>query len=113
MPLYGRQISSACAHLRTAEKLLLNPTGGAIAEAGFVLQQALLLAKTCENANEATAEKIGEFQVLCLRVKTLLEGALRVQWAYIHRISAATQTYTPGPSARTWIPSQGTLSFHA
>jgi hypothetical protein len=108
-----RQIAAACGHLRTAEKLLLNPTPGAIENAGLVLEKALLSTHTWQNTDNAALESLTEFHELCRRVKALLEGALRVQWTYIHRISSATQTYSPASAVKTWIPRVWNLSIHA
>jgi len=108
-----RQIAAACSYLRTAEKLLLNPTPGAIENAGFVLEKALSSTETWQSTDHTALESLTEFHELCRRVKTLLEGALRVQWTYIHRISSATQTYSPSPVVKTWIPRVWNLSIHA
>ncbi len=106
------RISSACDRLRTAEKLLLNPNPQAIEHAGFVLQQALSLTETCIDSMIA-AEELADFRAGCARVKTLLEGALRAQWVYIHRMSAATSTYTAGPGTKRWSPRAWTLNLEA
>jgi hypothetical protein len=108
-----RDIAAACTHLRAAEKLLLNPTPGAIENAGLVLEEVLSSMQTWRNADNTALDSLTEFHELCRRVKALLEGALRVQWTYIHRISSATQTYSPSPVAKTWIPRVWNLSIHA
>lgn len=112
-----REISSACDHLRTAEKLLLNPDPQAIEHAGFVLQQALSLTETWIAtriaAMIATEQQLTDFSGGCARVKALLEGALRAQWAYIHRMSAATSTYTAGPGTKRCSPRAWTLDLEA
>lgn len=105
-------IYSACHHLRTAEKLLLNPNPQAVEHAGFVLQQALSLTETCVDTAVA-AEQLADFRAACARVKALLEGALRAQWAYIHRMSASTSTYTAGPGTKRWSPRACTLNLEA
>lgn len=107
------QIAAACTYLRSAEKLLLNPTPGAIENAGLILEKALRSTQTWQNADSGSLEPLTEFHELCRRVKALLEGALRVQWTYIHRISSATQTYSPAPRVKTWIPRVWNLSIHA
>lgn len=109
----NREIATACTYLRSAEKLLLNPTPGAIEHAGLVLEKVLLSTQTWQNADNAALDSLAEFHELCQRVKALLEGALRVQWTYIHRISSATQTYSPSPVVKTWIPRVWNLSIHA
>ena len=109
----NREIAAACTQLRSAEKLLLNPTPGAIENAGLVLEKVLSSTQTWQNADTAALDSLTEFHELCQRVKALLEGALRVQWTYIHRISSATQTYSPSPVAKTWIPRVCNLSIHA
>ena len=102
----------ACEHLRVAEKLLLNPNGQSISLVGSVLQEAqALLEKAIDPA--AASEKWPEFQARCTRLKALVEGALRVQWTYIHRISCATSTYTAGPGTKRWNPPASTLSLEA
>ena len=105
-------IYSACDLLRTAEKLLLNPNPQAVEHAGFVLQQALSLTETCVDTAVA-AEQLADFRAACARVKALLEGALRAQWAYIHRMSASTSTYTAGPGTKRWSPRACTLNLEA
>lgn len=105
-------ITSVCNHLQIAEKLLLNPTAHSVALVGSVLQEAqLLLAGDLEPA--AVNEKRQEFEATCARLKALVEGALRVQWTYIHRISSATSTYTAGPATKRWCPPASTLSLEA
>ena len=105
-------IASACVQLQAAERLLLDPHPRAITQAGFVLEQALALTDTCAGASVA-AEDLARFQEGCTRVRALLEGALRAQWAYIHRISSATSTYTVGPSTKRWSPRVCTLDLKA
>ncbi len=106
------RISVACDHLRTAEKLLLNPNPQAIEHAGFVLQKALSFTEAWSGTDVAI-EQLTDFLAGCARVKVLLEGALRAQWAYIHRISAATSTYTAGPGTKRWSPRAWTLNLQA
>lgn len=106
------RISLACGHLRTAEKLLVNPNPQAIEGAGFVLQQVFSSAQVW-TAADASGEEIKEFQALCSRVRKLLEGAHRAQWTYIHRISSTTATYTAGPRTKAWSPRTGTLNLEA
>jgi hypothetical protein len=105
-------ITSVCDHLQLAEKLLLNPTAQAVALVGSVLQEAQLLLKG-DLEPAAVNEKRQEFEATCTRLKALVEGALRAQWAYIHRISCATSTYTPGPGTKRWNPPASTLSLEA
>jgi len=105
-------IVSACERLQAAENLLLNPNMPAITSVGFVLQEAQSLIESDIDPTGA-AEKLIEFQARCKRVKALLEGALRVQWTYIHRISSTTSTYTAGPRTKRWIPPASTLSLEA
>jgi hypothetical protein len=112
-PCGHHEIEAACAHLRTAEKLLLDPTPSAIEKAGSVLDKALLSAQSWQNTDAAALHSLTELHELCGRVKALIEGALRVQWAYIHRISSATQTYSPTQELKTWIPRVSNLSLHA
>ena len=109
----NREIAAACTYLRTAEKLLLNPTPNAIENAGLILEKVLSSTQTWQNADSAALDSLTDFHELCRRVKALLEGALRVQWTYIHRISSATQTYSPSPVVKTWIPRVWNLSIHA
>lgn len=106
------RISLACGHLRTVEKLLVNPNPQAIEGARFVLQQVFSSAQGWSVA-DTSGEEIKQFQALCERVKKLLEGALRAQWTYIHRISSTTATYTAGPSTKAWSPRTGTLNLEA
>lgn len=106
----SREISSICRHLRTAEQLLLNPNPQAIEQAGFVLNQALSLAEGSADARVAE-EQVANLRAGCIRVKTLLEGALRAQWAYIHRLSATTSTYTAGPGTKSWSARSSTLNL--
>jgi hypothetical protein len=109
----NHQITAACTYLRTAEELLLNPTPGAIEDAGLLLEKALSSSQAWQNPDNTVLESLMEFHELCRRVKALLEGALRVQWTFIHRISAATQTYSPAPVTKTWIPRVWNFSIHA
>lgn len=102
----------ACEHLQVAEKLLLNPNGQSISLVGSVLQEAQALLESATDP-AAAREKWPEFQARCTRLKALVDGALRVQWTYIHRISCATSTYTAGPGTKRWNPPASTLSLEA
>jgi hypothetical protein len=105
-------ISQACEHLQVAQKLLLNPTPQSIELVGSVLQEAHALLQSGVDP-AAASEKWPEFQAGCTRLKALVEGALRVQWTYVHRISATTSTYTAGPGTKRWTPPASTLSLEA
>lgn len=112
LPLEEQGIISACERLHAAEKLLVNPHPQAIQQAGFVLQQAVAFTGNCADS-PVSAEDLAKLRDGCTRVRALLEGALRAQWAYIHRISSATSTYTAGPSTKRWSPRVCTLDLKA
>lgn len=112
LPLEEQGIFSACERLQAAETLLVNPHLQAIQQVGFVLQEALAFAGSCTGSC-VPAKDLAKFQDSCTRLRVLLEGALRAQWAYIHRISSATSTYTVGPSTKRWTPRVCTLDLKA
>ena len=103
-------------HLHTAELLLINPTPDHIREVESQFEEALLLMQQLQHefpsyiaGAAACSELRSEFEALCLRVRTLLTGARRIQWRRLRRMGSFLETYTPTGTSKTWIPSNADL----
>jgi len=86
--------------------LLIEPTPAAIRQAGLLLENAderLRCAAACQQGKHSR-EHILEVENVTLRARRLIEGALRIQWAQMRRISAVTQTYIPGGKVSQFYP---------
>ncbi|HXR78704.1 MAG TPA: hypothetical protein VN737_22205 [Bryobacteraceae bacterium] len=87
-------------------ELLIEPTPAAIRQAGFLLGNAgecLWREAACQQG-EHCPEHIREVESVMLRARRLIEGALRIQWTQMRRITAVTQTYVPGGKISQFYP---------
>lgn len=87
-------------------ELLIEPTPAAIRQAGFLLENAgeCLRREAARQQGEHRPEHIREVESVMLRARRLVEGALRIQWAQMRRITAITQTYVPGGKVSQFYP---------
>ncbi len=99
--------------LEQAGQLLLSPTPEAVRDAGLLLEDASeTLKRECTSSIDSAgdmAAQIQEVERIMVRTRQLLEGAARVQWARLRKITAVTQSYAPGGVLSKWQPSSPTL----
>jgi hypothetical protein len=88
-------------------ELLIDPTPAAIRQAGFLLENAdeCLRREAARQQGEHRPEHIRDVESVMLRVRRLIEGALRTQWTQMRRVTAVTQTYIPGGKLSHFYPS--------
>jgi hypothetical protein len=88
-------------------ELLIEPTPAAIRQAGFLLENAdeCLRREAARQQGEHRPEHIREVESAMLRARRLIEGALRIQWTQMRRVTAITQTYIPGGKLSQCYPS--------
>ena len=100
------------ARLQQTSKLLVYPTPQRIREAALLLEQAQEALKGVQSAAdnvyelpiERLAGRIAQLEFAMRVVKQLLEGALRVQWAQLRKITVISQSYTRGGRISQWQP---------
>lgn len=99
--------------LTKTEFLLLEPNPDAIQQATFQVDEVVALigrvARTFDSDHPLTHRMPYVASMLDLhqqlkRVRRLLEGAKRMQWARIRWIGSIVQTYTASGQARLWNP---------
>ena len=88
-------------------ELLIEPTPAAIRQAGFLLENAdeCLRREAARQQGEHRPEHIRDVESVMLRARRLTEGALRIQWTQMRRVTAITQTYIPGGKLSQFYPS--------
>jgi hypothetical protein len=87
-------------------ELLIEPTPAAIRQAGFLLENGgeCLRREAARQQGEHRPEHIREVESAMLRARQLIEGALRIQWTQMRRITAVTQTYVSGGKVSQFYP---------
>ena len=104
-------------HLRRAQALLTDPTPDRIRQVDPLLERAFLVMQQCgeecakHGAGMAGLDGVlGEFHLVCRRVRTLLTGAQRIHWHRIRRMGCFLETYTATGGTKTWAPASSHLN---
>jgi hypothetical protein len=93
------------ARLGLASRLLIVPTPGSVCQVGMVLEDVQgRMAKFSSELAQHDPEQIRSLQGELGRVRSLVEGALRVQWTQMRAVMALTQSYSPGGRVSHWQP---------
>ena len=108
-------LEQAKLRLTQTELLLLEPNPEAIQQATFHVDEVGALVQRAERLFAGTPVSRGPYVAAVLdlhqrlkRVRTLLEGAKRMQWARLRWIGSIVQTYTASGKARLWNPAART-----
>lgn len=93
-------------------ELLIDPTPAAIREAGVFLESAdEQLRQAARQRREHPKEQLRQIEVVMLRARRLIEGALRIRWAQMRRITTLTQTYMSGGKLLQFYPADPRLDL--
>lgn len=104
IPEFG-EIAVLSAKLVFARQLLIVPTPGSVCQVGMVLEDVQLrMAKLGRETVERDVDQVRRLHGELGRVRTLVEGALRVQWLQMRAVMALTQSYSPGGRVSHWQP---------
>jgi hypothetical protein len=110
-------LGQAKLRLTQTEFLLLEPDPEAIQQATFHVNEVSALVQRAVRIFGGNASPISRVPYVATvldlhrrlkRVRTLLEGAKRMQWARIRWIGSIVQTYTASGKARLWNPAART-----
>jgi hypothetical protein len=101
--------------LEQVGQLLLTPTPEAIRDATLLLEEAIALLRNEGSSGlrdrREFAAQVKELERTMERTRRLIEGALRVQWVRLRKITAVTQGYAPGGKPSRWQPTSPTVNF--
>ena len=101
--------------LEQVGQLLLTPTPEAIRDATLLLEEAIAMLRNEGSSGPRDrrefSEQVKELERTVERTRRLIEGALRVQWVRLRKITAVTQGYAPGGKPSKWQPSSPTVNF--
>jgi hypothetical protein len=94
------------AKLNVASRLLIEPTPLAICELNLILEEirAHLSPLIVEDMTKNLITDLKNLHVQLKRVRSLSEGAARVQWSQMRAVMALTQCYAPGGKTSEWHP---------
>jgi hypothetical protein len=99
------EIIEITAKLNMARQLLVIPTAGSVCQVGLVLEDIQgRVAKLSRETAQHDPDQIRSLQGELGRVRSLIEGALRVQWTQMRAVMALTQSYLPGGRVSHWQP---------
>jgi hypothetical protein len=98
------EFAELSARLGIASRLLIVPTPGSVCQVGMVLEdvQGRMAKFSSDMAHDP--ERIRSLHRELERVRSLVEGALRVQWVQMRAVMALTQSYSPGGRVSHWQP---------
>jgi hypothetical protein len=101
--------------LEQVGQLLLTPTPEAVRDATLLLEEAIAMLRSEGSSGlhdrREFSEQVKELERTMERTRRLIEGALRVQWVRLRKITAVTQGYAPGGKPSKWQPSAPTVNF--
>jgi hypothetical protein len=105
-PCPSGTLPALSAKLNMASRLLIEPTPSAICEVNLILEEihAHLSRSIVEDTNENFITDLKNLHVQLKRVRSLSEGAVRVQWSQMRAVMALTQCYAPGGKISEWQP---------
>ena len=99
------EFAELSARLGLASRLLIVPTPGSVCQVGIVLEDVQdRMAKLSSDMAQHDPEQIRSLHGELGRVRSLVEGALRVQWVQMRAVMALTQSYSPGGRVSHWQP---------
>lgn len=99
------EFADLSAKLGLASRLLIVPTPGSVCQVGMVLEDVQgRMAKFSSDVAHHDPEQIRSLHAQLARVRSLVEGALRVQWTQMRAVMALTQSYSPGGRVSHWQP---------
>ena len=99
------EFAELSAKLGFARQLLIVPTPGSVYQVGMVLEDVQgRMAKLGSDAAQHDPDQIRSLHGELGRVRSLVEGALRVQWTQMRAVMALTQSYSPGGRVSHWQP---------
>jgi hypothetical protein len=99
------EFAELSAKLSAASQLLIVPTPGSVCQVGLVLEDVQgRMARLGQEAGRQHPDQIRTLQGELGRIRTLVEGALRVQWTQMRAVMALTQSYSPGGRITHWQP---------
>lgn len=102
---HAGEFAELSAKLSAAGRLLIVPTPGSVCQVSLVLEDVQgRMAKLGREAGEHHPEQIRTLHGELSRIRTLVEGALRVQWTQMRAVMALTQSYSPGGRITHWQP---------
>jgi hypothetical protein len=89
-----------------ASRLLIEPTPSAICEVNLLLEeiQSYLIISNLKGTTEYLTTDLKELNTQLRRLRSLTEGAMRVQWSQMRAVMALTQCYAPGGKISDWQP---------
>jgi hypothetical protein len=99
------EFAELSARLGLARQLLIVPTPGSVCQVGLVLEDVQgRMAKLNREPGKHDPDQVRSLQGELGRVRSLVEGALRMQWAQMRDVMALTQSYSPGGRVSHWQP---------
>ena len=99
------EFSELSAKLALARQLLIVPTPVSVCQVGMVLDHVQgRMAELGRNPAQHDPDQIRKLHGELGRVRSLVEGALRVQWTQMRAVMALTQSYSPGGRVSYWQP---------
>jgi hypothetical protein len=90
-------LNALSAGLERAGKLLLAPDPQSIQAATLIVNEMNIQMKSMNTAEfgEENWHELRNVQQQLKRVRNLLDGAMRIQWTVLRRLTAVTQSYAP------------------
>ena len=99
------EFAELSARLDLAGRLLITPTAGSVCQVGLVLEDVQgRIAKLSREPGQHHPDRIRGLHGDLARVRSLVEGARRVQWTQMRAVLALTQSYSPGGTVSHWQP---------
>jgi hypothetical protein len=93
------------AKLSAVSQLLVVPTPGSVYQVSLMLEDVQgRMARLNREAGRRHPDQVRTLQGELGRVRTLVEGAMRVQWTQMRAVMALTQSYSPGGRVSHWQP---------
>jgi hypothetical protein len=99
------ELAELTARLSAASQLLIAPTPGSVSQVSLVLEDVQgRVARLSREPGHHHPEQVRTLQSELGRIRTLIEGAMRVQWTQMRAVMALTQSYSPGGRVTHWQP---------
>jgi hypothetical protein len=105
-------LAQLSAKLGLASQLLIVPTSGSVGQVSAVLESVQgEVERLRREMMQADPALIRSLEADLKRVRSLVEGALRVQWTQMRSVMALTQSYLPGGGVSHWQPTFPKVDF--
>jgi hypothetical protein len=98
------ELAQLSAQLAVASQLLIAPTPGSVCQVEIVLEEVRGRIARLNRDMRHDPDQIRILQGQLARVRSLAEGALRVQWTKMRAVMALTQSYSVGGNVSHWQP---------